>query len=209
MNIALIAHDSKKELMVQFCIAYCGIMRRHNLCATGTTGRLRFGSDRPDRQTLSQRLPGRGPADRLADCLQRDRFAALLPRPADQQVARTERNEPAAAVRRPQYPDGDQYRDGGSFNPWPRTGRPRLADYRQPGGIKRPLYLYDGKVSVCDLPPGGAFRLLCLLIGNFFVNVGHNPANFAAKNRDNRREPNGIRNQIDQRHGRRPPVGQL
>ena len=40
MNIALIAHDSKKELMVQFCIAYCGIMSRHNLCATGTTGRL-------------------------------------------------------------------------------------------------------------------------------------------------------------------------
>lgn len=40
MNIALIAHDSKKELMTQFCIAYCGILSRHNLCATGTTGRL-------------------------------------------------------------------------------------------------------------------------------------------------------------------------
>ena len=40
MNIALIAHDSKKELMVQFCIAYCGIMSRHNLCSTGTTGKL-------------------------------------------------------------------------------------------------------------------------------------------------------------------------
>ena len=39
MNIALIAHDSKKELMVQFCIAYCGILSRHNLCATGTTGK--------------------------------------------------------------------------------------------------------------------------------------------------------------------------
>ncbi|MCD7727765.1 MAG: methylglyoxal synthase [Ruminococcus sp.] len=39
MNIALIAHDSKKELMIQFCIAYCGILSRHNLCATGTTGR--------------------------------------------------------------------------------------------------------------------------------------------------------------------------
>ena len=40
MNIALIAHDSKKELMVQLCIAYCGILSRHNLCATGTTGRM-------------------------------------------------------------------------------------------------------------------------------------------------------------------------
>ena len=39
MNIALIAHDSKKELMIQFCIAYCGILSRHNLCATGTTGK--------------------------------------------------------------------------------------------------------------------------------------------------------------------------
>lgn len=40
MNIALIAHDSKKELMVQFCIAYCGILSRHTLCATGVTGKL-------------------------------------------------------------------------------------------------------------------------------------------------------------------------
>ncbi len=40
MNIALIAHDTKKELMVQFCIAYCGTLSRHSLCATGTTGKL-------------------------------------------------------------------------------------------------------------------------------------------------------------------------
>lgn len=40
MNIALIAHETKKELMVQFCIAYCGVLRKHNLCATGTTGKM-------------------------------------------------------------------------------------------------------------------------------------------------------------------------
>ena len=40
MYIALIALDSKKELMVQFCIAYCGIFSRHNICATGTTGKM-------------------------------------------------------------------------------------------------------------------------------------------------------------------------
>ncbi len=40
MNIALIAHDKKKELMVQFCIAYKGILEKHNLVATGTTGGL-------------------------------------------------------------------------------------------------------------------------------------------------------------------------
>ena len=40
MKIALIAHDAKKELMVQFCIAYCGILSRHTIIATGTTGKL-------------------------------------------------------------------------------------------------------------------------------------------------------------------------
>lgn len=40
MNIALIAHDSKKEMLVQFCIAYCGILSKHNICATGTTGKM-------------------------------------------------------------------------------------------------------------------------------------------------------------------------
>ena len=40
MNIAIIAHDKKKELMVQFCIAYCGILAKHNICGTGTTSKL-------------------------------------------------------------------------------------------------------------------------------------------------------------------------
>ena len=40
LNIGLIAHDSKKTLMQNFCIAYRGILNKHNLYATGTTGRL-------------------------------------------------------------------------------------------------------------------------------------------------------------------------
>jgi len=40
MNIALMAHDGKKELMVQFCIAYCGILQKHSIVATSTTGRM-------------------------------------------------------------------------------------------------------------------------------------------------------------------------
>ncbi len=40
MNIAITAHDAKKELMVQFCIAYYGILRRHHICSTATTGKL-------------------------------------------------------------------------------------------------------------------------------------------------------------------------
>ena len=37
MEIGIIAHDLKKELMAQFCIAYCGMLSKHNLCATGIT----------------------------------------------------------------------------------------------------------------------------------------------------------------------------
>jgi methylglyoxal synthase len=40
MNIALIAHDKKKELMVNFCIAYKAILEKNNLFATGTTGAI-------------------------------------------------------------------------------------------------------------------------------------------------------------------------
>ena len=38
MEIAIIADNNKKEMMAQFCIAYCGILSRHHLCATHTTG---------------------------------------------------------------------------------------------------------------------------------------------------------------------------
>ena len=40
VNIGLIAHDAKKKLMQNFCIAYRGILSKHELYATGTTGRL-------------------------------------------------------------------------------------------------------------------------------------------------------------------------
>jgi len=40
MHITLMAHDKKKELMVQFCIAYKGILEKHHVSATSATGRL-------------------------------------------------------------------------------------------------------------------------------------------------------------------------
>ena len=40
MNIALMAHDNKKDLMVQFCTAYAGVLSQHTLCATNITGRM-------------------------------------------------------------------------------------------------------------------------------------------------------------------------
>ena len=39
MEIAIIAADVKKEIMTQFCIAYCGILSKHNLCATSITAK--------------------------------------------------------------------------------------------------------------------------------------------------------------------------
>lgn len=40
MNIAFIAHDKKKDLMVEFCLAYKSILAKHTLVATGITGGL-------------------------------------------------------------------------------------------------------------------------------------------------------------------------
>jgi len=39
MEIAIIAHDRKKELMAQFCIAYYNILKNHNLCVSAVTGK--------------------------------------------------------------------------------------------------------------------------------------------------------------------------
>jgi methylglyoxal synthase len=39
MEIAIIAHDLKKEMMTQFCIAYCGVLSKHSLCATNITAK--------------------------------------------------------------------------------------------------------------------------------------------------------------------------
>ena len=39
MEIAIIAHDLRKELMAEFCIAYCGILSKHHICATASTAK--------------------------------------------------------------------------------------------------------------------------------------------------------------------------
>ncbi|MGO1370633.1 MAG: methylglyoxal synthase [Senegalia sp. (in: firmicutes)] len=38
MNIALIAHDKKKDDIINFSVAYEDTLKKHNLFATGTTG---------------------------------------------------------------------------------------------------------------------------------------------------------------------------
>ena len=39
MKLAILAHDSKKELLAQFCSAYCGILSQHTICATSVTAK--------------------------------------------------------------------------------------------------------------------------------------------------------------------------
>lgn len=63
MEIAIIADDNKKELMAQFCIAYCGILSRHNLCATHTTGSYISDLTGLDLETL---LPGAAGTEQVA-----------------------------------------------------------------------------------------------------------------------------------------------
>ncbi len=55
MNIGLIAHESKKKLMQNFCIAYRGILGKNTLYATGTTGRL---IEEVTNLTVHKYLPG-------------------------------------------------------------------------------------------------------------------------------------------------------
>ena len=40
MRIGFIAHETKKSLMQNFCVAYKNILAKNELYATGTTGRL-------------------------------------------------------------------------------------------------------------------------------------------------------------------------
>ncbi len=62
MNIGLVAHDSKKKLMQNFCIAYRGILSKNNLYATGTTGRLIEEVAKPLSAQISCRTLRRHPA---------------------------------------------------------------------------------------------------------------------------------------------------
>ena len=67
MRIALIAHDSRKELMAQFCTAYVGILSQNALVATGVPGKAVHRACGLDVRCL---YPGsRGGAEQLASMI--------------------------------------------------------------------------------------------------------------------------------------------
>lgn len=75
MQIAIIAHDAKKELMVQFCSAYCGILSKHTLIATNTTGKqVTQATGLPIRRYLS----GEGGAEQILALLSCNEVDVLL-----------------------------------------------------------------------------------------------------------------------------------
>ena len=124
MNIALIAHDNRKELMVQFCTAYCGILAQHTLCATANTGKQvqeATGLKVHRFLTFEDRRPHR---------LQRDRHGAVLRR---SQQAHHPRGHSVyrQAVRQEQHPLRQQCGHRRNADPWSGTGRSGLARYRQ------------------------------------------------------------------------------
>ena len=55
MTIAILAHDSRKELALQFCTAYSGILSRNTVIATGTTGRMLAQATSPGSWAASSR----------------------------------------------------------------------------------------------------------------------------------------------------------
>ncbi len=63
MDIAIIADDKRKELMIQFCIAYCGILSKHRLYATGVTGKTISDATGLDIELLMQ---GQGGSQQIA-----------------------------------------------------------------------------------------------------------------------------------------------
>lgn len=81
MRIALIAHDSRKELMAQFCTAYIRILSQNELVATGVTGKIVHDACGLEVRCLYP--GGRGGAEQIASMigLRRGGYAAVLPRP--------------------------------------------------------------------------------------------------------------------------------
>ncbi len=86
MKIALIAHDKKKQDMVQFTTAYRDILRHHDLYATGTTGLKIQEATGLQIERFQSGFRGR-PANRCTDRGQCTRSCHLFARPADRAAA--------------------------------------------------------------------------------------------------------------------------
>ncbi len=76
MEIAFISADNKKELMAQFCIAYCGILSKHHLCATQVTGK--YISDATGLEIEQMMIGHGGGAEQIASKISYDEIDVLF-----------------------------------------------------------------------------------------------------------------------------------
>ena len=89
MNIGFVAHDAKKKLMQNCCIAYRGILVKHDLYATGTTGRLiEEATGMPVHKFLAGQIRYPEITEIIRHCMETCRF---LPSPSLDEIFETER----------------------------------------------------------------------------------------------------------------------
>lgn len=96
MEIAIIADDTKKELITQFCIAYCGTLSKHSICATSTTGSY---ISEATGLHIEKLLPGtQGGEQQIASRISFDEidvlfyFRSTTPRPENSEINVVEQN---------------------------------------------------------------------------------------------------------------------
>ena len=125
MNIALMAHDNKKDLMVQFCTAYAGILSKHTICATNITGKMVAEATGLPIHLFLARV--HGGAEQIGARIAYNEIDMVLffndPR---------ERELYFPPVRPEQHSLCQQCGDGGNARPRPQPRRPRLARHREP-----------------------------------------------------------------------------
>ena len=116
MDIAIIASDKKKELITEFCIAYCGVLSRHNLCATSTTGK--YISDSTGLEIERLLSGSHGGEQQIAARIAYDEVDILIlfRDPSSPEKYLESECESGAALRHTQYPRRHQHRHrGGAY----------------------------------------------------------------------------------------------
>ena len=117
--------------MVQFCIAYCGILAQHTVCATDVTGRLvTEATGLPIHRYLSHTHGGVQQIGARIDLNEIDMVLFFKDPGSDALTGRRQLHR--LPVRRQQYPLRQQYRHGGGPDPGPEMRRSGLAQHRQP-----------------------------------------------------------------------------
>ena len=152
MNIALMSHDRKKELMVQFCIAYCGILSKHTICATNTTGRLvAEATGLPVQLFLSHEHGG---SQQIGARIAYNEIDMVLFF-SDPQSNDLDADLKYITTLCDQYniPFATNVADGGDSHPRPGAGGPGLARYHQPQD--QALYRVTGRFPVDFFPALG------------------------------------------------------